>query len=215
MTGAVPRSPSSSDDGRVMLDLLSAESVSAGKRADAVRNRARLLEAAAELVAERGAANLTMDAVATAACVGKGTVFRRFGDREGLLLALLNHSEEQFQEAMLTGPPPLGPGAEAGQRLHAYGPARLHHENASIDLYLAAEPGPLRRYLVPAYGVHLTHIRMLLRQVGVDGDIELLAHMLLRSLDTASLHHLVCQRGLPVERLEAGWHDLVTRLTGH
>ncbi|MFV2121511.1 TetR family transcriptional regulator, partial [Streptomyces sp. Act-28] len=52
-------------------------------RADAARNRARLLEAAARLAAEQGAANLTMEAVACAAQVGKGTVFRRFGDRSG------------------------------------------------------------------------------------------------------------------------------------
>lgn len=80
-------------------------------RADAARNRARLLEAAERLVAEHGAGALTMEAVAAAACVGKGTVFRRFGDRTGLLAALLDHSERKFQAALLSGPPPLGPGA--------------------------------------------------------------------------------------------------------
>ncbi len=73
-------------------------------RADAARNRARLLEAAARLVAEQGAACVTMEAVAAAASVGKGTVFRRFGDRTGLLAALLDHSEKKFQAAVLGGP---------------------------------------------------------------------------------------------------------------
>ncbi|WP_252934181.1 TetR/AcrR family transcriptional regulator, partial [Streptomyces sp. EL5] len=68
-------------------------------RADAARNRARLLEAAALLVAERGADGITMEEVAAAARVGKGTVFRRFGDRTGLLTALLDHSEKKFQAA--------------------------------------------------------------------------------------------------------------------
>src|SRR5688572_30378868 len=72
-------------------------------RADAARNRARLLEVAARLAGECGAANLTMEAVATAAQVGKGTVFRRFGDRTGLLLALLDHHERELQAAFLTG----------------------------------------------------------------------------------------------------------------
>ncbi|MCZ9343737.1 TetR/AcrR family transcriptional regulator, partial [Streptomyces sp. TRM76130] len=75
-------------------------------RADAARNRARLLEAAARLVAEHGAAGVTMEAVAAAAQVGKGTVFRRFGDRTGLLMALMDHSEKKFQAALLSGPPP-------------------------------------------------------------------------------------------------------------
>ncbi|MGW4278147.1 TetR/AcrR family transcriptional regulator, partial [Streptomyces seoulensis] len=88
-------------------------------RADAARNRARLLDAAARLVAEHGAAAVTMEAVAAAAQVGKGTVFRRFGDRTGLLTALLDHSEKKFQASFLSGPPPLGPGAPAVERLRA------------------------------------------------------------------------------------------------
>lgn len=51
------------------------------ERADAARNRRRLLDAAQRLVAEQGADHVTMEAVAAAAEVGKGTVFRRFGDR--------------------------------------------------------------------------------------------------------------------------------------
>ena len=71
----------------------------AEERADAARNRARLLAAAARLVADRGAGNVTMDAVVHEAGVGKGTLFRRFGDRYGLLLALVDDVEEAFHEA--------------------------------------------------------------------------------------------------------------------
>src|SRR5689334_14040191 len=94
-------------------------------RADAARNRARLLEAAARLIAEHGAAGVTMEAVAAAANVGKGTVFRRFGDRTGLLMALLDHSERKFQASILSGPAPLGPGAPPVERLRAFGCAAL------------------------------------------------------------------------------------------
>ena len=81
---------------------------SAGRpeRADAARNRRRALEAARRLVAERGADAVTMDDVAAAAGVGKGTLYRRFGDRHGLLLALLDDEERALQEAILRGPPP-------------------------------------------------------------------------------------------------------------
>ncbi|MRT44956.1 helix-turn-helix transcriptional regulator, partial [Xylella fastidiosa subsp. multiplex] len=80
-------------------------------RADAARNRARLLEAATRLIAEHGVAAVTMEGVAAAAQVGKGTVFRRFGDRTGLLMALLDHSARTLQADFMGGPPPLGPGA--------------------------------------------------------------------------------------------------------
>lgn len=184
-------------------------------RADAARNRTRLLAAAARLVEERGAANLTMDAVAAAASVGKGTVFRRFGDRNGLLQALLDRAEAQLQESFMTGPPPLGPGADPLERLRAFGPAVLRHETAHRDLYLAAEPEPARRFLVPAFRVRLTHLAMLLRQAGVVGDLELIGHTLMASLDIALVHHQVEQRGMPLKRLETGWTHLITQLTCH
>jgi AcrR family transcriptional regulator len=181
-------------------------------RADAARNRTRLLEAASRLVAEHGVANLTMDAVAAAAQVGKGTVFRRFGDRTGLLLALLDHREQQLQAAFLAGPPPLGPGASAVERLHAFGPTVIHHEHTHRDLYLAVRTNPARIYTVPAHRLRVTHLAMLLRQTKADGDIELLAQTLLSYLEPALIHHLLTQCGMPLERLEAGWHDLVARL---
>jgi len=57
-------------------------------RRDAERNRARILDAARRLFAERGL-NVSMDEVARCAGVGVGTVYRRFSTREELLDALL------------------------------------------------------------------------------------------------------------------------------
>lgn len=181
-------------------------------RADAARNRTRLLEAAAQLMAGCGAAQLTMDAVAAAAGVGKGTVFRRFGDRTGLLVALLDHSEQQLQAAFLSGPAPLGPDAPPLERLHAFGPALIRHERDHHELILSSRTDPLRTYAVPANRLRVTHVTMLLRQAGVAGDAELLAHALLGSIDSVLVHHLTAERGIPLDRVEAGWHDLVTRL---
>ena len=48
----------------------------------------RILDAALELVAASGLRNLTMDEAASRAGVGRMTVYRRFGDREGLIDAL-------------------------------------------------------------------------------------------------------------------------------
>ncbi|WP_406165115.1 TetR/AcrR family transcriptional regulator [Streptomyces sp. NBC_00996] len=182
-------------------------------RADAARNRARLLEAAARLVEEHGVAKVTMDAVAAAASVGKGTVFRRFGDRTGLLMALLDHTEQRFQTAFISGPPPLGPGASPAERLHAFGCRALRQTSEQLDLYLAAEPDASRRFSSAPYRVRFMHVCMLLRQTAPATDIELVAQILMGYLEPALVHHLTRQRGMSVERLESGWHDLVERST--
>ncbi|MFE6287202.1 TetR/AcrR family transcriptional regulator [Streptomyces sp. NPDC057877] len=182
-------------------------------RADAARNRARLLEAAARLVAEHGAAGLTMEAVAAAAEVGKGTVFRRFGDRVGLLTALLDHSEKKFQAAFLTGPPPLGPGAPPVERLDAFGVAALRRAADTLELQLAAEHSADSRFTAPPRRLVYGHMLMLLREALPGADCELLAQTLVGYLDPASIHHLTKRCGMPLDRLEAGWTDLVHRLT--
>ena len=95
------------------------------ERADAARNRRHLLATAREMLAAHGASTLTMDGLAERAGLGKGTVFRRFGTRAGIFRALLDNAERAFQEQVLSGPPPLGPGAPPLDRLVAYGQARV------------------------------------------------------------------------------------------
>src|ERR1700730_19179109 len=87
------------------------------ERADAARNRERILCAARRLFDERGAGCVSMDEVAEAAGVGKGTLFRRFGSRALLAAAVLSERERDFQEAIIRGEPPLRPGAPPPARL--------------------------------------------------------------------------------------------------
>ena len=108
-----------------MHDLLPMFDQPPRERSDAARNREALLAAAALLVEDHGVDAVTMDSVAAAAGVGKGTVFRRFDSREGLMAALLNRSETEWQGLVISGPPPLGPGAPAIERLHAFGHSRM------------------------------------------------------------------------------------------
>ncbi|WP_037603509.1 TetR/AcrR family transcriptional regulator [Streptacidiphilus rugosus] len=184
------------------------------ERADAARNRAKLLAAAAELIREQGAERMTMDAVACAAKVGKGTVFRRFGDRVGLLLAVLDQAESDFQHAFMFGPPPLGPGAPPVERLRAFGVAALRHLRQHRDVYVEADKSASHRYSAPARLVRERHLVLLLGQAGVTGDRELLAGALLSSLDPGLVDHLLTVRGRGAQELEAGWLDLVARVTG-
>jgi AcrR family transcriptional regulator len=63
--------------------------IEAGLRADAERNRQRILAAAEELFMERGA-DVSLNEVAKRAKVGIGTLYRRFPTREALLAATSN-----------------------------------------------------------------------------------------------------------------------------
>jgi AcrR family transcriptional regulator len=68
-------------------------------RADAARNRARLLAAARAVFAERGL-DATMDEVARRAGVGVGTAYRRFRNRDDLIAALFEERLEEFMDIL-------------------------------------------------------------------------------------------------------------------
>src|SRR2546429_9220320 len=116
------------------------------ERADAARNRRLLLATAREMVAAQGADKLTMDGLAERAGLGKGTVFRRFGSRAGIFQALLDDDEREFQEQVLSGSPPLGPGAPPLDRLIAYGRPRtaflIGHPQIARPALDGRWPGP-------------------------------------------------------------------------
>src|SRR5437660_1013209 len=86
----------------------------------AARNETRILEAARSLLSSAEASSVEMRDIAHAAGVGVGTLYRRFGDKAGLLAAVVGEQERELQEAMLRGRPPLGPGAAADERLMAF-----------------------------------------------------------------------------------------------
>ncbi|MFF0816409.1 helix-turn-helix domain-containing protein [Rhodococcus sp. NPDC003318] len=183
------------------------------ERCDAARNRALLLDAAALLVTERGVDAVTMEAVATRAGVGKGTVFRRFGSRSGLMHALLDHTERELQDAFMYGPPPLGPGAGPIDRLVAYGRARLGMVEVQGDVLRAVEVSPELRFGGPARQVSLTHVVTLLRAAGTTGDLSLLAQSLLAPLEATLVLHQVRDLHMPIERIADAWEDLARRVT--
>ncbi len=151
------------------------------ERRDAARNRDALMCAAQQLIDQCGVDSVTMDAVAEKAGVGKGTVFRRFGSRAGLMARLLDESEAAWQAAVISGPPPLGPGAPPKERLLAFGRSRVEANLRHADLLLAAVGADTGRSYA-AYSFTATHVRYLLGEMGVHGDIALLATALLAPL---------------------------------
>ena len=183
-------------------------------RADASRNRELLLATARRLVAEVGAEALSMDQLADAAGLGKGTIFRRFGSKAGLFQALLDDTERDFQQAYLAGPPPLGPGADPVTRLVAYGRGRLDVALEQGALLCAAAHGVDELTQHPVTAAGRLHVRVLLRATGTTADVDLLTFQLLAALDPALVLHLLRMPGMTPARLGDGWEDFVRRVTG-
>jgi AcrR family transcriptional regulator len=178
------------------------------ERSDAARNRERILCAAERLFAARGAGCVSMDEVAEAAGVGKGTLFRRFGSRAALAQAVLSERERAFQEHFIRGEPPLGPGAPPRERLVAFGEGLLDMLALHTELLLAAEVGNARLLSAP-YGVHRLHVMLLLREADPRCDAELLADTLLAAFGANLFIYLREVREMPLERLKSGWAELV------
>src|SRR5690348_3837474 len=159
------------------------------ERADAARNRQHLLATAREMLAEQGADRITMDGLAERAGLGKGTVFRRFGTRAGIFQALLDDDERDFQGQVLSGPPPLGPGAPPLDLLIAYGRARTCFLTGHREIARAALDGR-----EPAGGqtpISRVHIRYLLQELRLDAvDLDVLTLQLTAALDAPLLLYL-------------------------
>lgn len=177
------------------------------ERADAARNRLRILEAAAELFAERGVEHVSMDDVAHRAGVGKGTLYRRFGDKAGLALALLDEQDRVLQEQMIRGDAPLGPGAPPRERLYAFGAAYLDFVARHGQLLsMAADLGGLHGS--PPWQLYRTHLVVLLSEAAPDGDAEMGAEFFLDVLNPCAYVRRIDQ-GFSHDRLVRGWRQLV------
>ncbi|WP_194819851.1 TetR/AcrR family transcriptional regulator [Nocardia sp. XZ_19_385] len=184
------------------------------ERGDAARNRRHLLDVARQMVAESGVEHLTMDGLAERAGLGKGTVFRRFRTRAGIFHALLDEDEKAFQQSVLSGPPPLGPGADPVTRLIAFGRARIDFlfahaaiARASLD---ANQSVPVGTATISQF-----HVRMLLGRadIGVP-DLDTLAVQLTAALEAPILLYLHTPAGADTNRirhLADGWQTLIER----
>ncbi|MEV0998327.1 TetR/AcrR family transcriptional regulator [Nonomuraea sp. NPDC050202] len=183
------------------------------ERADAARNRQKIIEVAARMVTECGADNLSLDEVAREACVGVGTVYRRFGDRTGLLLALIDERERRFQAAFLSGPPPLGPGAPARERIVAFLHALVDRILADEALFLLLEKGGTAKRFTGPYRVHHIHLATLLARACPGADAAYLADALLAPVNAHLIARQREERGMTVEQIKSGLEALAEAVT--
>ena len=185
------------------------------ERADAARNRERLLTAARDLFARQGVPCTSMDAIAAQAGVGKGTLFRRFGDRASLALAVLDEEERALQDGFLRGSPPLGPGAPPCRRLIAFGAAMLDHLETNGELMLEGEAMSGGGFAIsPPFQVRWLHVRGLVGEARPDCDADYVADVLLGALSARRFARQRRVGEMELDRLKSGYADLVDRMLG-
>ena len=154
-----------------------------------------------------------MDDIAADAGVGKGTVFRRFGSRAGLMMVLLDEDERASQQAFLFGPPPLGPDAPPMDRLVAFGRERLRFVHTHHALLSAAKGDPLTRHAgrprcsAPMCGCCW-------HAANTTGDLDVQTEALLALLDVDYVEHQLGYSGHTLETLGDAWESLARKLCG-
>jgi AcrR family transcriptional regulator len=185
------------------------------ERADAARNRRAILLATEELLSQLPPEQISMEKVAAAAGVGKGTVFHRFGSRAGLMRALMQERAMVLQQAVVDGPPPLGSGAPARERLLAFIDgvievvsrnkgllAALDHADAVVQARVPGEEPP------PLHALWHRHIAGLIHEERPDLDADLTAHLLLASLHSDPIQRLLAT-GDGAERLRQALRTII------
>ncbi|MEU3859710.1 helix-turn-helix domain-containing protein [Streptomyces sp. NPDC028722] len=183
-------------------------------RKDAVRNREAVLAAADALFARCDSPeDVTMADIAAAAGVGKGTLFRAFGDRTGLLRALYEARLEPVREAVETGPPPLGPTTPPERRVPALLDAVLCFKLDNRRLALALEEsGSGSPYRAEHYQRWHGLLRAVLDQIPGVADSDFTAHALLAATRADLVEHLAGQENVPRDAMRAQLRHLATRL---
>ncbi|MFG3383142.1 TetR/AcrR family transcriptional regulator [Streptomyces sp. NPDC047999] len=183
-------------------------------RKDAARNREAVLAAADALFVRRESpADITMADVASAAGVGKGTLFRAFGDRAGLLRALYEARLEPLRWAVEAGPPPLGPATSPQDRVPALLDAVLCFKLDNRRLALALEEtGSSSPYQAEHYQRWHSVLQAVLEQIPGLADSDFTAHVLLAATRADLVEHLAGAEGVPRERMRAQLANFVTRV---
>ena len=190
------------------------------ERSDALRNRRAILAAASHLFdAACDPLSITMDDVAAAAKVGKGTVFRRFGDRSGLLRAVLNERIATLTAEIERGPQPLGPSTPPRERLIAALLAMIEFKVSNRGLFRALEQKdrPAAGGFQESANYHSAHalFSQLLAEIVAPEEAGFCAHALLSLTRIDLIDHMLTQDGLTLADLKRHVRNYLHRLIRH
>jgi AcrR family transcriptional regulator len=178
-------------------------------RADAERNRRAILNAVEELLRHHHPQRISMEQVAVAAGVGKGTVFHRFGNRDGLMIALIRERARDLDSLMADAE-----GAPR-DRLLTFVSAVVALVARNKGLLAALGPGVTApaaegdRGDHPIYRSWHAHLTGLLAELRPDVDAEMTAHVLLAALHSEPILRILDDG----TRLDRTLRALLTALT--
>lgn len=178
-------------------------------RADALKNRQLLLETAARLFDAQGVDAVTMSAVAQAAGVGKGTLYRHFASKTDLCHALLDHEQQELQERILrrlrlASHPPL-------DDLRWFSAQVLAFVTRHLPLLRTIDNSTAFNH--PAHYWWRQTIRALLIRAQVPGDVDYQADLLYVMLDPLTVHYQRTVQGYTHDRILSGINHLLDHLT--
>ncbi|MFD7555593.1 TetR/AcrR family transcriptional regulator [Streptomyces sp. NPDC059835] len=184
------------------------------ERADAVRNREAVLAAADALFAASSSPHsVSMDEIAVAAGVGKGTLFRRFGDRAGLIGAVIASRLEPLRQAVREAQE--APGSTPRQRVRDLLDASLRFKIENRNLMAAAEDAGIGSpYEAEHYGWWHEMLRAQLEGVPGTRDADFTAHALLAAIRADLVAHLVDDAKMPPEGLRSALASYVDTVLG-
>jgi AcrR family transcriptional regulator len=177
------------------------------ERSDALRNRRAILAAASNLFAVASDPLLiTMDDIAAAAKVGKGTVFRRFGDRAGMLRAVLDDRIATLMDRIEHGSGPLGPSTPPRERIIAVLLAVIDFKVANRGLFRALEQNerPVAGGFQKSANYRWAHALMdgMLAEIVAPNEAGFCAHALLSLTRIDLIDHMMAQDGYALADLK-------------
>jgi len=197
------------DDGITITDNVISITTARPTRADAVKNRALLLDTARQLADDLGMDHVSMNAIAETAGVGKGTLYRHFSNKAELCQAMLDHDQQALQERTITR---LREQADApADMLQWFLGEVLDFVWKHRDLLGATDQIDLLGH--PAHLWWRQTIRGLLSKLVPAPDVEYFTDMLYVMIDIRTVSYQQTRFGYTKEQTITGLWQAVERLT--
>jgi AcrR family transcriptional regulator len=192
------------------------------ERADAATNRQHILAAARQLFDAHGVEQVTMDEIARAAGVGKGTLYRRYPDKATLVLEMMDACFVNFERETLDEFAASPPGASALDQLHAFLDRLIGwtEEHTPWLGVIADRSNGSRRgagRCGPIYGWLHGVVEYLLRRAAAAGETNVedpvyVADVILAAVDVDLYVFQRRERQYSPDHIRAGLHQLVEGL---
>lgn len=180
-------------------------------RSDAIKNRALLLETAKRLFAEQNVADVTMSAVADAAGVGKGTLYRHFENKLELSMALLDEDQRDLQDRTLRRMRETG-GTLDTLKWFIAEVILFTERNSALLCAGTGDNGPVGSLAHPAHWWWRTTIRGLVAQINPSCDADYIADAIFVLLDVHNIYFLRTERRYSLEQVMTKMQDMVGRI---